>query len=111
MLTIATLEDIPFFFYDPMFLETQNIFELPDHRKLEAISPYSSSESCDSRIDGLSRNANHTSSPDVSPATVCMRDLEYHWPGPSGNDDRGSDLFVMEHRDEVLCLRERDQNL
>ena len=108
---MTTFDDIPFFFCGSIFHEAQNMFELPNHRTPGSMSTCNSRGSCESGVEYPSRYVNDTSSPIVSPATVSMRDLEHHWPSTSGDDDRGSDLSMSELRDEMLYLRQRDQNL
>ncbi|KAF3031708.1 hypothetical protein E8E12_001501 [Didymella heteroderae] len=108
---MATFEDIPFFFYDPNFHEAQNMFELRHHPTPGSIRPCSSSGSSGGGIGSLSRYPDDTSSFGVLPTTVCMRDLEYHWPIPPGDDGQGSELSMTELKNEVLYLHQRDENL
>ena len=81
------------------------MFEMNHRPTPESISPHSSSGSSECGMSGPSMYFDNT------PATVCMRELEYPWPGAPGDVDQRSYLSMRELGDAVLRLHQRDETL
>lgn len=109
-MTTKAFEDKPFFFCDSILHEARNIFGLEGHCTPESVSPSGSSGSSEGGSESLSRYFDDTAPPDMLPATVCMRDLDYGCLNASDDDDQGLSLIMEELADEMLYLHQMDEN-